>query len=104
MSEALEIYQNKYNTKYGSDCKFFGYIKVYKSDTDNNNNNNNIDNKHNFCVSVSLTVYENNQQQFAFSKEFFIDDVKSCTNKNIKMGNYELIGIIDDLENLSMLG
>ncbi len=101
MSEALEIYQNKYNTKYGSDCKFFGYIKVYKSDTDNNNTDNNINTKQNYCVSVSLTVYENNQQQFAFSKEFFIDDAKSCTNKNIKMGNYELIGIIDDLENLS---
>lgn len=91
MSKTLEIYENKYNTKYGSNCKFFGNIKVFQSNTNNND----------YCVSVFLSVYENNEQQYAFSQEIFIKDAKSYTNKNIKMGKYELIGIIDDLESLS---
>jgi hypothetical protein len=59
-----------------------------------------MDKKYDYYLYVSLTVLENNETKYANCKEFFIKDLKSYKNKTIQIGNYELINIIDDLEDL----
>jgi len=80
-------YQNRYNTKFNTNLQFNGNIQVLK-----------LENGYDYLY-VSLTVIENNETQYAGCKEFFIKDRKSYNN-SIKMGGYELIDIINDLDSL----
>jgi len=85
-------YQNRYNTKFNSNLSFFGHIQVLK-----------LENGYDY-LNINLTVFENNEKQYAGCKEFFIKDRTSYTNNPIKMGRYELIDIINDLDSLYLDG
>lgn len=87
-NNSLITYQNRYNTKFNSNLFFLGKIEVLKL-TDGYD-----------YLGIHLTVIENKKIQYEGFKEFFIKDRTSYINNPIKMGEYELINIINDLDSL----
>jgi hypothetical protein len=89
MIEPMDIYENKYNTKYNENVKFFGSIEVFK-----------IDEFSKYIIMIKLTVIKNKKNVYSSNKEFFITDPKDYTNKTLEMDNYEFIDILNELNNL----
>ncbi len=89
MVDPMDIYRNKYNTKYNENVKFFGSIEVFKNEGSIK-----------YLVMIKLIVIKNKENVYASNKEFFITDPENYKDKTLKMGNYEFIDILNELDTL----
>lgn len=86
MSNLMETYQNKYNTKYNKNVIFEGNIEASHYDE-------NI-----YIICIRLAVISNGNIDYENYKEFKVDPNKS--DKTLIMGDYKFIDIVNDIDKI----